>query len=186
MKTKFLIIAALSVSACATSAPQTANTNAAAPIASNTAVVTSPHSPPSQVQSAHGNSQSSATTPPNPSNGGAANPITPGMMTGNATPFDTAKFDADIAAADKNFKAKPTDATAKKALADAYAARAFELTNAAQYRSALGDFRKCLKLDPTNEEAKGMHDQIIQIFQSLNREPPKEGEEPPPLPFKKA
>jgi tetratricopeptide (TPR) repeat protein len=107
------------------------------------------------------------------------------MMTGNATAIDTTEYDAEIAKAEKNFKAKSKDEAAKTALAEAYAKRAFALTQAAQYRAALGDFRKSLKLNPENAEAKSMHDQIVDIFKSLDREPPTEGAEPTPLPFKK-
>jgi hypothetical protein len=59
------------------------------------------------------------------------------------------------------------------------------LTDAAQYRAALGDFRKGLKLNPNDTKAKAMHDRIISIFASIGREPPKEGEEPAPMPFNK-
>lgn len=99
---------------------------------------------------------------------------------------DTSDMDAAIEKAAKNFKQKPTDAAAKTALAEAYFVRATALTEAAQYRAALGDYRRGLKLDPANSEAKEMQDQIISIFQLLKREPPKEGEEPAPLPYKKA
>jgi hypothetical protein len=30
-----------------------------------------------------------------------------------------------------------------------------------------------------------MYDEIIRIFESIGREPPKEGEEPPPMPVNK-
>jgi tetratricopeptide (TPR) repeat protein len=100
--------------------------------------------------------------------------------------IDTSEMNVAIEKAAKEFKQKPNDAAAKTALAEAYFVRATALTEAAQYRSALGDYRRGLKLDPTNTEAKEMQDQIINIFQSLNREPPKEGTEPTPLPFKKA
>lgn len=115
-----------------------------------------------------------------PSNGTAP------MVTGNAQAIDTNEFDQKILKAEKEIKQKPKDEAAKKFLGDAYAERAFALTEAAQYRSALGDFRRALKLDPSNAEAKQMHDQIIKIFKDLGREPPQEGEEPSPLPFKKA
>jgi tetratricopeptide (TPR) repeat protein len=75
---------------------------------------------------------------------------------------------------------------ARENLAKAYFDRAFLLTDAAQYRAALGDFRKGLKLNPSDAEAKKMHDQIISIFASIKREPPKEGEEPAPMPFVKS
>ena len=99
-------------------------------------------------------------------------------------PVDVTAMTAKIEKADKDLKAKPEDEKLKKALADAYFERAFALTKAAQYRAALGDFRKGLKLDPDNKEAQSMHDQIIEIFKSIGREPPKEGEEPAPLPLK--
>lgn len=81
----------------------------------------------------------------------------------------------------KKHGASPGSEDGKKAVAKAYYDRAFALTKAAQYRAALGDFRKGMKLDPENQEAKSMHDEIIRIFKSIGRQPPKEGEEPPPL-----
>ena len=102
-----------------------------------------------------------------------------------ARPIDVSAMTADIEKAEKNYKANPNDEKAKNALAGAYFKRAFALTEAAQYRAALGDFRKGLKLNPNDQDAKQMHDQIISIFQSIGREPPKEGEEPAPLPFDK-
>lgn len=103
----------------------------------------------------------------------------------NAKGIDVSEMTADIEKAEKAYKTKSSDANLKDELAEAYFRRAFALTKAAQYRSALGDFRKGLKLKPDAKEAKDMHDQIIDIFKSMNREPPKEGEEPPPLPFNK-
>ncbi len=99
-----------------------------------------------------------------------------------ARPIDAAEMTAEIEKAEIDSKKNPK---AKEALAKAYFTRAFALTEAAQYRAALGDFRKGLKLDPTDEAAKKMHDKILEIFKSINREPPKEGEEPKPLPFDK-
>ncbi|HTH37046.1 MAG TPA: tetratricopeptide repeat protein, partial [Pyrinomonadaceae bacterium] len=81
-------------------------------------------------------------------------------------------------------KNKPDDKATKKSLADAYFDRGFALTEARQYASATGDFRRALKLDPTHEEAKKWLDQIVGIYKMLKKEPPPEGEEPPPLPFK--
>lgn len=102
-----------------------------------------------------------------------------------AKAIDVTEMTADIEKAEKAYKAKTSDEKTKNALAETYFVRAFALTEAAQYRAALGDFRKGLKLNPSAKEAKEMHDRIISIFQSINREPPKEGEEPLPLPFKK-
>ncbi len=187
MKKALLILLTASAAAgCATQSAQTTNTNQTA---ANTATAKTgagdlPPAIASHVGTQPSHSDQTKTAPPiaqpNADNSGA-----PGMMTGNATPIDTAQFDSDIAAAEKQFKAKPADAAAKTNLAYAYAARAFALTEAAQYRAALGDFRRALKLNPNDAEAQKMHDQIISIFKSLNRDAPKEGEEPAPLPFKK-
>lgn len=99
-----------------------------------------------------------------------------------ARAVDVSQMTANVEKAEKNYKASPKNEKAKQALADAYFRRAFALTEAAQYRAALGDFRKGLKLAPDNKAAKDMHDQIIDIFKGINREPPKEGEEPAPMP----
>jgi len=98
---------------------------------------------------------------------------------------DVSNFNTEIAKAEKELKIKPKDETAKKNLAESYVKRAIALTDARQYASALGDYRRALKYDPSNEEAKKWIDQITGIYQSMNRQPPKEEEEPPPLPFKK-
>jgi tetratricopeptide (TPR) repeat protein len=100
---------------------------------------------------------------------------------GGGDPIDTAEFDAAIAKAQK----AGSDETAKKNLADAYFARGFALTEARQYGAALGDYRRAIKLDPDHEESKKWIDQIEGIYTMMKREAPKEGAEPPPLPFKK-
>jgi len=99
--------------------------------------------------------------------------------------IDTAKFDAAVMTAKKTLDGKPTNASAQKVLADAYYERAVALTDARQYASALGDYRRTLKLDSANADAKEWIDKIIMIYDGLKKEYPKEGEEPPPLPFTK-
>ena len=118
--------------------------------------------------------------------GSANKPVSASTESPMARPIDVSAQTTKIETAEKEHKAKPNDAKAKENLAAAYFERAFRLTEAAQYRAALGDFRKGLRLNPSDTEAKAMHDQIIQIFQSIPREPPKEGEEPAPLPFNKS
>jgi len=90
----------------------------------------------------------------------------------------------EIAKAEKAAKARPNDAAAKTALGEAYLKRGVALTEARQYASALGDYRRTLKYDPDNAEAKQWVDQIIKIYDSMGRESPPEGQEPPPLPYK--
>jgi len=99
-------------------------------------------------------------------------------------PIDTAKFDGVIAQAEKALKAKSADDALKKAAAQAYFDRGFALTEARQYASALGDYRRALKHDPNHAESKQWIGQIIGIYEMLKKDCPKEGEEPLPLPFK--
>ena len=108
-----------------------------------------------------------------------------GKWSQSGDPIDTTRFDKAIIEAEKAFKAKPSDETTQKALAAAYYERAFALTEARQYASALGDYRRTMKYDPENAEAKEWIDQIVSIYTMLKKQPPNEGEEPPPLKVKK-
>ncbi|MEO8650119.1 MAG: hypothetical protein ABI539_13220 [Acidobacteriota bacterium] len=98
---------------------------------------------------------------------------------------DTSKEDAAITAAEKTLREKPSDPEAKRSLGAAFFKRATLLTESRQYASALGDYRRAIKNDPSNTEAKEWIDRIISIYASINKESPKEGEEPPPLPLSK-
>lgn len=117
---------------------------------------------------------------PNPS--GAPNA---GKWSQSGDPLDTSTYDDAIARASDSLKAKPSDDAAKKALAEAYFARGFALTEARQYASAIGDYRRALKLDPNHEDSKKWIEQIMSIYSMLKKDAPKEGEEPPPLPFER-
>jgi tetratricopeptide (TPR) repeat protein len=124
----------------------------------------------------------------NPLNANTTSAPTTGAKTKwtqSGEPIETKDFDAEITLAEKNLKAKPNDEATKKALAESYFKRGVALTEARQYASALGDYRKALKFDPSNREAKTWIDRIIEIYDGLNKDYPKEGEEPPPLPFNK-
>ena len=116
----------------------------------------------------------SGNSAPNPASGGGS-PM--------AQAIDVTAMNADIQKAEKSYEKDPKDTQAKKDLAHAYFVRAFALTKAAQYRAALGDFRRGLKLDPDDREAKAMQNEIFRIAAEMGRELPKEGEEPPPLPW---
>ncbi|MEQ1604966.1 MAG: tetratricopeptide repeat protein [Pyrinomonadaceae bacterium] len=149
--------------------------NAAKPVvqSNNSATVTkSPEK--SQTAIAHSSeNQTPAQTAP-PASGEKS------KWTASGDPIDTTAFDSAIMAAEKAAGGKPA-----KALGDAYYKRAVALTEARQYASALGDYRRAVKNDPANAEAKDWIDKIIMIYDGLNKSSPKEGEEPPPLPFKK-
>ena len=180
MMKKFAIAGVVALASMGCSQAPTANQNAA-PANSNAMVVQKPSD--SLVVPSHREAAPSAPVAPGadtaaPSAGGKT------KWTQSGTPIDTAKFDADIAAAEKNLKAKPADEGLKKALAAAYVARGTALTEARQYASALGDYRRALKNEPGNADAKRWMEEIIMIYDSLNKDYPKEGEEPPPLPFK--
>lgn len=105
--------------------------------------------------------------------------------TQSGDPIDTAKFDGMIAEAEKALKVKPSDEAVKQSAAQAYFDRGFALTEARQYASALGDYRRALKIDPNHEESKKWIDQIIGIYSMMKKDYPKEGEEPTPLKVKK-
>ena len=150
--------------------------------------------PPTNVQTNNANTQTTNTNPPvvsshsgdypKPQNNNTTNT---GSM-GGGSPIDTSQYDANIKKAEAKYNKNKDDNTAKTELAQAYFDRGLALTDskARQYRAALGDFRKTLKYNPDHEEAKMWIERIVSIFQQMNREAPKEGEEPPPLPYKKS
>ena len=146
------------------------------PVANSNAVNTSQNSARPETVIAH--STENKTAP-------MGNSGTKTKWTQSGDPIDTKSLDAAIADADKALKAKPSDDELKSALAQAYFGRAMALTEARQYASALGDYRRALKLEPNHQESQKWADQILSIYQMLKKDAPKEGEEPPPLPFKK-
>ncbi len=99
-------------------------------------------------------------------------------------PVDTSRFDLEIKRLDTQAKRKPTDQALRRALAAAYMNRADALLKARQYRVALGDYRRVLKYDPENSEAKKWSTEITQIMRGMGREVPAPGTEPTPLPYK--
>lgn len=149
--------------------------NAASPVPSNSSTAAPASNEKGQTVIAHSTeNKSDATTAP------------ASKWKQSGDPIDTKPFDTVIAAAEVAQKKSPNDAAAKKALADAYYKRADALTAARQYASALGDYRRTIKYDPSNAEAKDWIEKIIGIYSSLNREAPPEGQEPPPLANTKA
>ncbi|HQZ98514.1 MAG TPA: tetratricopeptide repeat protein [Pyrinomonadaceae bacterium] len=164
-----VIISGITFAACSTNAVRVSDNSAAS---NNSAKL------PEQSVIAHSNE------PTGPGPAASVDPSKPkSKWTQSGTPIDTKKFDDAIKTADAAVKKSPKSADAKKALAKAYFDRGMALTDARQYPSALGDYRKALEADPEMAEAKQWVDQIIGIYASMNREAPKPGEEPPPLPF---
>jgi tetratricopeptide (TPR) repeat protein len=103
----------------------------------------------------------------------------------NTKAVDVTKLTENIETLEKIVKKNSKDVKTNMELATVYFQRAFALTDAAQYSAALGDFRKGLKLNPNDKEAKGMHDKIVEIYESMGRPAPKEGEEKAPMPIEK-
>src|ERR1043165_4388339 len=100
----------------------------------------------------------------------AATPSAAGM----GEPVDTSKYDAEIKRLEERGKKKAGDQATQLALAKAYADRGDALTGVRQYRAALGDYRRALRLDPNNEQAKQMSGTIISILKSMGRDVPPE------------
>lgn len=101
----------------------------------------------------------------------------------SGTPIDTSKYDARVKDVEGRLASNPNDKKLQLELAKAYYDRAEALKGAQQYRSALGDYRRVLKYDPSHEEAKKWIDTIVTILKQMGREVPAEGTEPPPLPY---
>lgn len=90
----------------------------------------------------------------------------------------TPELDAKIAKAEAKAKAAKASEADKKAAAAAYVERANVYYNAQQpmlYKFALGDFRRALRYDPANAEAKSKMDEIVSIYQSMGRPVPNNG-----------
>lgn len=162
---------------CGSAAQQSDNASISTAQKPNDSVVVSSHSQDKAQTAANSATQ---TSPPS-----VQKSETKTKWTQSGNPIDTSEFDADIDKTEKSLKAKPKEESAKKALAESYLKRAIALTEARQYASALGDYRRVLKFDADNEEAKKWIKEIIAIYDSINREYPNDGEEPPPLPFNK-
>jgi hypothetical protein len=126
-------------------------------------------------------SQSTVTTP-----GNDAPPVS--VAHGGAPPssgpsgsVDTSALDKKIEQAETKAKAAKATQADKMAAATAYLERANIFYNAGQptlYKFALRDFRRTLRYDPNNAEARDKQDQIVQIYQQLGRPVPELGNEP--------
>ncbi|HEX8774195.1 MAG TPA: hypothetical protein VF735_11340 [Pyrinomonadaceae bacterium] len=106
----------------------------------------------------------------------------PRPATGSSGEFvDTSKFDAEIKRLEDRAKKSPADQQTRIALAKAYADRGDALTGVRQYNAALGDYRRALRNDPSNEQARQMAGTITSIYKGMGREVPPEGQELQPL-----
>jgi len=120
------------------------------------------------VSSAHG--ENSIGKPPAAANGSAAKPG-----------IDTAVLDAKIEKADAKAKAASATQADKNAAAAALLERGNVYRDAGQpvlYKFALGDYRRALRYQPDNAEAREKMTEIVSIYQSMGRPVPENGNEP--------
>ncbi len=113
-------------------------------------------------------------------NGGAAPAAAAGGEADRAL-ANTAEYDERIEKAAKKADASGASAADKQAAAEAYLARGNVYRDAGNprlYKFALGDYRRALRYDPTNSEAKEKMDEIVSIYQSMGRPVPTNGLEP--------
>lgn len=144
--------------------PKTANANSQA---SNT-----------QTSIAHGTNTSTDANVAT-SHGGAAQPNTNGAPAAKP-PVETPAMDAKIEKAETKAKAAGASDADKKAAARAYFERADFFRgegSPALYKFALADYRRGLRYDPTNEDAREKMDQIVSIYKSMGRPVPELGNE---------
>ncbi len=93
----------------------------------------------------------------------------------------TPELDAKIEKAESKAKASGASETDKLAAAAVYVERANIYRDAGQpvlYKFALGDYRRALRYQPSNEEARAKMDEIVGIYNSMGRPVPTNGNEP--------
>jgi hypothetical protein len=122
-----------------------------------------PDAPPTAV--AHGTPPLGQTTPP----------------AGGPASVDTSALDKKVEEAEAKAKAPQATRADKMAAAAAYLERGnvfYIAGNPSLYKFALRDFRRTLRYDPNNAEARAKQKQIIDIYQSMGRPVPDLGNEP--------
>ncbi|MET0648093.1 MAG: PPC domain-containing protein [Pyrinomonadaceae bacterium] len=93
--------------------------------------------------------------------------------------WDFSGLDGKIRAAVTKANAPGAGEAARRAAADALAARAaflYEAGNPFFYKHALGDYRHVLRLRPDDAEARERADTIVSIYESMKRPVPTNGE----------
>lgn len=141
-----------------------------------------PPSSSSPAQTAHAtNSTQTVAVPPVSSAHGGGAPAAPASPAVNADAkpsLPTPELDAKIEKAEAKVKTAGASTADKKAAAAAYVERAnvyYSAGTPSLYKFALGDFRRALRYDPSNEEARGKMEQIVSIYQSMGRPVPSNG-----------
>jgi hypothetical protein len=102
------------------------------------------------------------------------------LSSGQSGP-DTATLDKKVEQAEAKAKAPNASQADKLAAASAYLERGnvfYAAGNPSLYKFALRDFRRTLRYNPSNEEARAKQQQIVGIYQSMGRPVPDLGNEP--------
>ena len=100
----------------------------------------------------------------------------------HAAQVSTRELDVRIAKAEAKLAAAGATDADRAAAAAAYLARGnvyYSAGTPSLYKFALGDFRRALKYDPANSEARTKATQIVEIYESMGRPVPTNGDEPP-------
>jgi len=124
------------------------------------------------VSSAHGGTTAAASpvAPASGASGGASKPN-----------IDTAALDDKIEKAEAKAKAGGASQADKSAAAAALLERGNLYRDAGQpalYKFALGDYRRALRYQPDNAEAREKMNEIVSIYQSMGRPVPTNGSDP--------
>jgi hypothetical protein len=113
------------------------------------------------------------------SHGGAAQTGAAGASS-TKPPVETPELDAKVEKAEAKAKAGGASDADKKDAARAYFERANFFRgegSPALYKFALADYRRGLRYDPTNEDARQKMDEIVAIYKSMGRPVPELGNE---------
>lgn len=118
-----------------------------------------------------------------PAHGGAGGGAAPAGAGGpvEEMPAAAAKLDPKVEKAEAKAKSSGANEADKKEAAAAYVERGnvfYQAGNPRLYRYALRDFRRALRYDPSNAEAKQKADQLVEIYESMGRPVPDLGNEP--------
>jgi hypothetical protein len=108
-------------------------------------------------------------------------PIASAPPSGGQPGMDTSPLDKKIEEAEAKAKAPGATPSDKQAAAAAYLARGnvfYNAGNPSLYKFALRDFRRTLRYDQNNAEARAKQQQISEIYQSMGRPVPELGNEP--------
>lgn len=138
----------------------------------------------SNAQTASSTNDSSSNVGVVSSHGTGGNTASTGTSTaGSSTkpPVETPELDAKIQKAEAKAKATGASDADKKAAARAYFDRADFFRDQGQpvlYKFALADYRRGLRYDPTDSDARKKMDEIVSIYQQMGRPVPDLGNEP--------